>query len=81
MIYPGQVLRVPARGGVVTAPAGAPPAKPGESVTRGSRADRALFQIAKAYKTTVAAIKAANGLASDILAVGQKLIIQAGRAQ
>ncbi|TFG52894.1 MAG: LysM peptidoglycan-binding domain-containing protein [Candidatus Aminicenantes bacterium] len=81
MIYPGQKLRVPSRGGVVTAPAPAPTAKPGESVTYVVQNGDTLFQIAKAYKTTVDAIKAANGLASDILAVGQKLVIQAGRAQ
>jgi LysM repeat protein len=81
MIYPGQKLRVPSRGGVVTAPAPAPAAKPGESVTYVVQNGDTLFQIAKAYKTTVDAIKAANGLASDILAVGQKLLILAGRAQ
>ena len=40
-----------------------------------------LFQIAKVYRTTVEKIKASNGLASDIIAVGQKLVIQTGRAQ
>ena len=38
-----------------------------------------LFQIAKSYRTTVEKIKAANGLASDILAVGQKLVIEVGK--
>ena len=80
MIYPGQVLRVPSRGGVETA-APAPQAKPGETVAYIVQNGDTLFQIAKTYKTTVEAIKAANGLASDILAVGQKLVIQAGRAQ
>jgi membrane-bound lytic murein transglycosylase D len=81
MIYPGQVLRVPSRGGAETAAAPAPAAKPGETVTYVVQNGDTLFQIAKNYKTTVEAIKAANGLASDILAVGQKLVIQAGRAQ
>jgi membrane-bound lytic murein transglycosylase D len=80
MIYPGQVLRVPSRGGVETL-AAAPQAKPGETVTYIVQNGDTLFQIAKTYKTTVDAIKAANGLASDILVVGQKLVIQAGRAQ
>jgi len=40
-----------------------------------------LFQIAKTFNTTVDKIKAANGLVSDILVVGQKLVIQAGRTQ
>ena len=80
MIYPGQVLRVPSRGGVETASA-VPQAKPGETVTYVVQNGDTLFQIAKNYKTTVEAIKAANGLASDILAVGQKLVIQTGRNQ
>ncbi len=80
MIYPGQVLRVPSRGGVETAPA--PPAvKPGETVTYIVRNGDNLFQIAKAHKTTVDKIKTENGLVSDILVVGQKLVIQTGRAQ
>jgi len=80
LIYPGQVLRVPSRGGVETA-ASAPAAKPGETVTYIVRLGDTLFQIAKTYKTTVDKIKADNGLASDILVVGQRLVIQAGRAQ
>ncbi len=80
MIYPGQLLRVPSRGGVETA-APAPAAKPGESVTYVVQNGDTLFQIAKTYKTTVEAIKAANGMSSNILVVGQKLVIQTGRAQ
>jgi len=78
LIRVGQVLRVPSRGGVETA-APAPAAKPGETVTYIVRNGDNLFQIAKTYKTTVEKIKAANGLVSDIIAVGQKLVIQAGR--
>ncbi|MCX6567930.1 MAG: LysM peptidoglycan-binding domain-containing protein [Candidatus Aminicenantes bacterium] len=80
MIYPGQVLRVPSRGGVET-PAPAPTAKPGETVTYVVQNGDTLFQIAKTYKITIDKIKADNGLASDILVVGQKLVIRAGRAQ
>ena len=80
LIRPGQVLRVPSRGGVEAAPP-APAAKPGESVAYIVRLGDTLFQIAKTYNTTVEAIKAANGLASDILVVGQKLVIQAGKSQ
>jgi peptidoglycan lytic transglycosylase D len=80
LIRPGQVLRVPSRGSVEAAPP-APAAKPGESVTYIVRLGDTLFQIAKTYNTTVEAIKAGNGLASDILFVGQKLVIQAGRSQ
>ncbi|HPW18026.1 MAG TPA: LysM peptidoglycan-binding domain-containing protein [Candidatus Aminicenantes bacterium] len=77
LIRVGQVLRVPSRGGVEAASA-APAAKPGEAVTHVVRNGDNLFQIAKLYGTTVERIKASNGLVSDIIAVGQKLVIQAG---
>jgi len=80
MIYPGQVLRVPSRGGVeMPAVTTAPAAQPGETVTHIVKNGDNLFQIAKAYKTTVEKIKAANGLSSDILVVGQKLVIEVGK--
>lgn len=80
VIYPGQMLRVPSRGGVET-PAPAPAAKPGETVTHIVKNGDTLFQISKTYKTTVDKIKADNGLVSDILFVGQKLVLTASRAQ
>jgi membrane-bound lytic murein transglycosylase D len=80
LIRPGQVLRVPSRGGAASA-APAPAANPGETITYVVRLGDTLFQIAKTYRTTVDNIKAANSLTSDILAVGQKLVIQAGRVQ
>jgi peptidoglycan lytic transglycosylase D len=80
MIYPGQVLRVPSRGGVeVPAAAPTPAAKPGETVTYIVKNGDNLFQISKTYNTTVEKIKAANGLVSDILVVGQKLVIEVGK--
>jgi membrane-bound lytic murein transglycosylase D len=80
MIFPGQVLRVPSRGGVESA-AAAPQAKPGETVAYVVQNGDTLFQIAKSFNTTVDKVKAANGLVSDILVIGQKLVIQTGRAQ
>jgi membrane-bound lytic murein transglycosylase D len=80
MIYPGQVLRVPSRGGVETAST-VPQAKPGETVAYIVQNGDTLFQIAKTFNTTVDKVKAANGLVSDILVVGQKLVIQTGRNQ
>jgi len=82
LIRPGQVLRVPSRGGVETAPAAAaaaPAAAPGETVTYVVRSGDTLFQIAQSFRTTVEKIKAANGLSSDILFVGQRLQIEAGK--
>jgi membrane-bound lytic murein transglycosylase D len=78
LIRIGQVLRVPSRGGVETA-AAAPAATAGEQVTYVVRGGDTLFQIAQVYKTTVDKIKADNGLSSDILFVGQKLVITAGK--
>jgi membrane-bound lytic murein transglycosylase D len=80
MIFPGQVLRVPSRGGVESA-AAAPQAKPGETVAYVVQNGDTLFQIAKSFNTTVDKVKAANGLVSDILVIGQKLVIQTGRIQ
>jgi membrane-bound lytic murein transglycosylase D len=80
LIRVGQVLRVPSRGGGETAPP-APAPKPGETVTHIVRNGDNLFQIAKTYGTTVEKIKADNGLVSDIIAVGQKLVIQAGQVK
>ena len=81
LIRVGQVLRVPSRGGVETSVAPVPQAKPGETITYVVRNGDNLFQIAKTYGTTVELIKAANGLDSDIITVGQKLVIQAGPAK
>ncbi len=80
LIRPGQVLRVPSRGGVETPPASpAPAAADGEKVTYTVRSGDTLFQIAQSFKTTVEKIKAENGLSSDILFVGQKLVVTAGK--
>jgi membrane-bound lytic murein transglycosylase D len=81
LIRVGQVLRIPSRGGVEAPPAATsvPAAKPGETVTHIVRNGDNLFQIAKAYGTTVEKIKAANSLSSDILIVGQKLVIEVGK--
>lgn len=80
LIRPGQVLRVPSRGGVEASPAAAPAAAAGEKVTYTVRGGDTLFQIAQSFKTTVDKIKAENGLSSDILFVGQKLVVTAGKA-
>ncbi len=81
LIRVGQVLRVPSRGGAETAAPPVPAAKPGETVTHVVRNGDNLFQIAKAYGTTVERIKADNGLVSDIITVGQRLVVLAGPAK
>ena len=78
LIRTGQVLRIPSRGGASAAPP-PPNAKPGETITYTVRTGDTLYQLSRTYRTTVQAIKDANGLASDILTVGQKLVIEVGR--
>jgi membrane-bound lytic murein transglycosylase D len=77
LIRPGQVLRIPSRGRASTS-APRPTAKPGETVDYTVRSGDTLFQLSRTYRTTVQAIKDANGLSSDILTVGQKLVIKVG---
>lgn len=80
LIRIGQVLRLPSRGGASAPPvSAAPAAKPGETITYTVRNGDNLFQIAKAYGTTVDRIKSANNLSSDIIAIGQRLVIEVGK--
>ena len=79
IIRVGQVLRIPTRGETAAAAAPAPKAALGETVVHVVRAGDTLFKIARTYGTTVDRIKAANGLTSDIVAIGQRLTVTAGR--
>ncbi len=85
LLQPGQILQLPGcvpggAGEVVTVP-DAPaevPAAPGEGTTYTVQSGDTLFNIARRFNTTVAAIVQANNLASpDRLSVGQQLIIPA----
>jgi membrane-bound lytic murein transglycosylase D len=79
IIRVGQVLRIPTRGGTAAASSPRPKAAPGETVTYVVRSGDTLFRIAQIYATTVDRIKADNGLTSDIVVIGQRLTIRAGR--
>lgn len=79
IIRVGQVLRIPTRGETAAAAAPAPKAAPGETVIHVVRSGDTLFKIAQTYGTTVDRIKAANGLTSDIVVIGQRLTVTAGR--
>ncbi len=79
IIRVGQVLRIPTRGETAAAAAPAPKAAPGGSVTYVVKAGDTLFRIAQTYGTTVDRIKSDNNLTSDVVVVGQRLAIQAGR--
>ncbi|MDQ7030930.1 MAG: LysM peptidoglycan-binding domain-containing protein [Ardenticatenia bacterium] len=65
LIFPGQVLIIPSDGG-------APPAGRMEHVVK---AGETLYSIAQQYNTTVQAIKRLNGLETDVIYVGQVLVI------
>lgn len=84
IIYPGQKLRIP--GARAAAPAAAPAAPAAPTMTHAAAtapagshtvaAGDSVFAIAARYRTSVAAILAANGLGSSaIIYPGQKLVI------
>ncbi len=77
LIRPGQVLRIPSGGRASSVPR--PAAKAGETITYTVRRGDTLFDLSRVYRTTVQAIMQANGLSSDVLTVGQKLVILVGR--
>jgi len=90
LIYPGQRLKIPGRGGVPErTPAGGsgPPAKPApgestspeETIAYTVRPGDTLFALARAFNTTIERIKSENGLPDDQLNAGQQLVIKAGK--
>ena len=80
VIYPGQRLTIPVRGGSAPTAAPAPTAanKPtaGASVYHTVKLGDTLDKVARAYGTSAAAIIAVNGIRNpDLIWVGQKLLI------
>ena len=80
VIYPGQRLTIPVRGGSAptAAPAPTPATKPtaGASVYHTVKLGDTLDKVARIYGTSAAAIIAANGITNpDLIWVGQKLLI------
>lgn len=73
VLQPGQALVIPGRYGSMTADSGGP-STPEVQVQPGDT----LWDIARRYNTTVAAVMAANGLSSDALQAGQTLRIVGG---
>ncbi len=76
-IWPGQRLKVPGRGGAPAEPAGPTPAARSQG-THTVRSGESLYSIASTYHTTVAQLKADNGLESTDIVPGQKLTIHPG---
>lgn len=80
LIRPGQRLKVPSQGG--SASAVPPPSleltKEGEKLVYVVKRGDSLYQIARAFNTSVDRIKQLNNLRSNIINVGQKLEISSG---
>ena len=84
VIYPGQRLTIPVRGGSAPVAGPAPTAvtKPpvGASVYHTVKLGDTLDKVARAYGTSAAAIIAANGIRNpDLIWVGQKLLISGSK--
>lgn len=79
LIRPGQRLKVPSQGGTSSAP---PPSleltKEGEKLVYVVKRGDSLYQIARAFNSSVDRIKQLNNLRSNIINVGQKLEISSG---
>ena len=80
LIKPGQRLKVPISGSYT------PPSsqtnnlqKDGENLIYSVKRGDSLYRIASIFNTSVQKIKSLNNLGSDLLRVGQKLIIQSGK--
>jgi len=71
-IYVGQSLTLPDAG---TAPAPAPAPTPATTGIHIVQPGENLFRLGLRYGTTAAAIRTANGLSSDFIYVGQRLVI------
>jgi membrane-bound lytic murein transglycosylase D len=78
LIRVGQRLKIPGRGIRYTSSQPRSLTKEGEKLVYSVKKGDSLYIIAKAFNTTVQGIKKQNNLQSNMLRVGQKLVIQAG---
>jgi len=79
IIRPGQRLKVPTRGGVSFASTTPRTLiKQGEKLVYTVKRGDSLYLLANAFNTSVHNIKAQNNLKSNIIQVGQQLVIQSG---
>jgi membrane-bound lytic murein transglycosylase D len=83
LIKSGQRLKIPVRGRRSYASSSPPPklVKEGEKLIYIVRRGDSLYKIAHAFSTTVGKIKKDNNLESDLLDVGQKIVIQSSIPQ
>lgn len=81
LIRPGQRLKIPgSRSSRVSRPAPVQ-LKNGEKITYTVKRGDSLYRIANAFGTTAQRIKQDNNLKSNIIKVGQKLLIQSGKPE
>jgi membrane-bound lytic murein transglycosylase D len=81
LIRPGQRLKIPGRGRYY---ASKPPPKltvEGNKLVYTVKRGDSLYLIANAFKTTVPKLKRDNSLKSEMLRIGQKLVIQTGKPE
>jgi len=78
LIRVGQRLKIPGRSSSYTSYQPRSLTKEGEKLVYSVKKGDSLYIIAKAFNTTVQEIKNQNNLQSNILRVGQKLVIQSG---
>jgi membrane-bound lytic murein transglycosylase D len=78
LIRVGQRLKIPGRGVGYTSTRPRSLTKEGEKLVYTVKKGDSLYIIAKAFNTTVQSIKKQNSLQSNMLHVGQKLVIQSG---
>ncbi len=76
----GQQIQIPTEGGTATVSTVSPDAYQPTNLTTGSqsytvRSGDSLSKIARNFGTTVSAIKAANGKTSDVIRIGEELVI------
>jgi membrane-bound lytic murein transglycosylase D len=80
LIRPGQRLKIPSRGRRISSysPPSAPKRyiKHGEKISYRVKRGDSLYSIASRFHTTVQQIKKSNQLASNILSVGQELVLE-----
>jgi len=79
LIRPGQRLKIPSRGAYYRSQPRPQLVAEGEKLVYIVRRGDSLYRIANAFNTTIQRIKKENNLRSDVLRVGQKLVIQSGR--
>ncbi|MFQ6084035.1 MAG: LysM peptidoglycan-binding domain-containing protein [Candidatus Aminicenantia bacterium] len=81
LIRPGQRLKIPVRGRRYISTSALKSIKLGQEITYTVKRGDSLYHLAKIFNTTVRRIKQDNKLKSNVLHIGQKLVIQSGRPE